>query len=55
MELQPPTIEAIIHRLREQATKRMTTVILEARIAVTPQEFTLLDVQAVRPLETIHF
>jgi hypothetical protein len=55
MELKPLTIEAILHRLRDQAAKRMTTVILQARIAVTPQEFTLLDIQAGQPLETIQF
>jgi len=36
MELKPLTIEAIFHRLSDQAAKRMTTVILQARIAVTP-------------------
>ncbi len=55
MELQPLTLEGVIKQIHEQAAKRLTPVILEARIAVTPIELTLLDLQATRPLEIIRF
>jgi hypothetical protein len=55
MEPQPPAIEAILNRLREHAAQRHALLIVEARIAITPREFRLLDIQPVRPLEIIHF
>ena len=55
MEIQPLTIEAIFNHLRERAAKSATSVIVDARIAITPQETRLLDLQLGRTLETIYY
>jgi hypothetical protein len=55
MEVQPITWEAIMESLRERAARSQVPLIVEARIAVSPQEARLLDLQLVRPLDTIPY
>ena len=53
--MQPFTFEIILDALRKQAATNQTPLILDARIAITPQDAQLLEVQPVRPLEIIRF
>ena len=55
MEVQPFTFEIILDALRKQAATNQTPLILDARIAITPQDAQLLEVQPARPLEIIHY
>jgi hypothetical protein len=55
MEIQRLTIEAVFNLLRERAAKSKAPVIVDARIAISPQETRLLDMKASGPLEVIRF
>jgi len=55
MEIQTLTLETLFNLLRERAAKSATPVIVDARIAVSPQEARLLDLQPSRMLEVIYY
>lgn len=55
MEIQPLTLEAIFNLLRARAAKSATPVIVDARIAISPQETRLLDLQPGHTLEIIYY
>jgi hypothetical protein len=55
MEIIPITLETILRSLRKRASRKRTPVIIEARIAITPQEELLLDVRPTRPLKVIRY
>ena len=55
MEIQPLTIETLFKLIRERAAKIQTPVIVDARIAISPQETRLLDLRPDRMLEVIHY
>ena len=55
MENQPLTIETIFTLLRERAARSQTPLIVDARIAISPQEARLLDLKPGATLEVIHY
>lgn len=55
MEIIPITFDAILRSLKKQATRRKTPVIVQARIAITPQDELLLDVRPIPILATIRY
>ena len=55
MEIQPLTLETIFNLLRERAAQSQIPLIVDARIAVSPQEARLLAIRPERPLETIRY
>ena len=55
MEVQPITFEVIVDALRKQAATNRTPLILDALIAITPQDAQLLEVQPTRPLDIIRY
>lgn len=55
MEIIPTTFETILQSLKERATRSKTPVIVEARIALTPQDELLLDVRPIPTLEIIRY
>lgn len=55
MEVQPFTFEIILDALKKHAATDQTPLILDARIAITPQDAQLLEVEPARPLEIIRY
>ena len=55
MEIIPITLDAILQSLKKRASGKQSPVIVQARIAITPDAELLLDVCADQPLETISF
>jgi hypothetical protein len=55
MEIQSLTLEAILDWTRKHAPERQLPFIVQARIAVSPQESYLLNVQPEQPIETISY
>ncbi len=55
MEVQPFTFEVILYALRKQAATDQTPLIVEAHIAVSPQEARLLELKPARPLKIIRY
>ena len=53
--MQPFTFEIILDALRKKAATTQLPLILDARIAIMPQDAQLLEVQPGRPLEIIRF
>ena len=55
MEVEPVTFDSILDWLRKHAAKGQTSLIVEARIAISPQDVRLLDFQPATRLETISY
>jgi len=55
MEVQPSTFEVILDALRKQAATNQTPLIVEAHIAISPQEARLLELKPARPLKIIRY
>jgi len=47
--------QSIMEFLRQRVTKEQTSVIVEARIAITPKDTKLLEIRPSQNLETIQF
>ena len=55
MEVQPYTFEVILDAFGKQALTHQKPIIPNARIAVTPQNVQLLEVQPTWPMEIIRY
>ena len=55
MEVQALTLNTILELLRERAAERQNSILVEARIVVSPEGARLLDVQPEVPVETINY
>ena len=55
MEIQPLTWQTILELLRQRVADKQTSEIIEARIAITPDQAQLLEIRPTTPLETIRF
>jgi hypothetical protein len=53
--IQPASINTILKNLGEYAAQMRTPVIVDARIAVTPQDAKVLDLRLALPLQTIRY
>lgn len=55
MEIHPITIEAIVDELRQRVRRSTEPVLVDARLAITPEEARLVSVRPVVSLETIRY
>jgi hypothetical protein len=55
MENTPLALESVVARLQEQALEFKESVIVQARIAISPTETRLLAIQPEGLLEIIHY
>ena len=53
MEIQPLSIEHILRWLQQHAADRKASLV--ARIAISPEQMQLLDMQPENPLAVIHY
>jgi hypothetical protein len=53
--IQPTSLNTILKNLGEYAAQMRTPVIVDARIAVTPQDAKVLDLRPALPLQTIRY
>jgi hypothetical protein len=55
MEPKTFTLEKLLEWLRQEAASQRSTLIVEARIAISAQEARVLDMQPTRPLDVIAY